>query len=106
MQEYCSFPTPREYPKSRTPNSGFYGSYGVDERALRWIYFLDPPIGSGSAFWHHWQNFFVPFDARDDFREAATERILSKPTGEAEIWLPYLFLMQQFELFILAGWTT
>ena len=40
-------PDPREDPKSRSPNSGLYYSYGVDYGVLRWIYFLDPPRGLG-----------------------------------------------------------
>ena len=39
-------PDPRTDPKSRSPNSGLYYSYGVD----RWIYFLDPPRGLGSVW--------------------------------------------------------
>ena len=31
------------HPNGRTPNSGLQNSNGVGYKALRWIYFLDPP---------------------------------------------------------------
>ena len=40
--------TPWRIHKNETSNSGLYYSYGVDYRALRRVYFLDPPTGLGS----------------------------------------------------------
>ena len=42
-------PDPREDAKSRTPNSGLQYSSGVDYGTLGWLYFLDPPRGSGKS---------------------------------------------------------
>ena len=39
--------TPGEDPKNRSPNSKLRNFYGIDDRAARWIYFLDPPRGLG-----------------------------------------------------------
>ena len=36
-----------EDPKNGTPYSGCEYSHSVDYRTLKWIYFLDPPRGSG-----------------------------------------------------------
>ena len=46
---YVVFPDPREDSKSRSLDSGLHYSYGVEDRALRWIYFVDLPRGLGNT---------------------------------------------------------
>ena len=40
-------PEPWEDPKNGTDNSGLKYNHSVDDRALRWIHFLDPPRALG-----------------------------------------------------------
>ena len=47
--QHCFFADPRQDPTSRTPYSGLQCSYGVDCRALKWIYTLDPARGLGKG---------------------------------------------------------
>ena len=63
LQKGLAYPDRQEDPKSRSPDSELWYSYGVDYRTLRWIYFLDPPRGRSS-----WVLGPYPDDDRDPAR--------------------------------------